>query len=189
MPGLVLALRWPRGRRGPARVAARRCEFLEAALERLGLARPGRAFAAGGPRTSPATRSSGGAFDLVVARAFGRPAVTAECAVGLPRAGGRLVVSEPPEGASGTRERWPEDGLGELGFGPAVPLRVGGAGAVVLAALGEPRRPLAAAGGPSGEAPALVARRVLFHVEHPTPNLRREFGDVSRETSLTPALG
>jgi hypothetical protein len=42
--------------------------------------------------------------------------VTAECAVGFLRAGGRLVVSEPPDGEP---SRWPPDGLDLLGFGPA----------------------------------------------------------------------
>lgn len=55
-------------------------------------------------------------FDAVTARAFGPPATTAECAAGLLRPGGDLVVSEPPE----QRERWPPAPLAELGFGPAV---------------------------------------------------------------------
>ena len=54
------------------------------------------------------------AFDAVVARAFGRPAVTAECGVGFLVPGGVLVVSEPPEGSNG--ERWPEGGLSKLGL-------------------------------------------------------------------------
>jgi 16S rRNA (guanine527-N7)-methyltransferase len=41
--------------------------------------------------------------DVVVARGFGPPAVTAECAVGFLRLGGLLIVSEPPDSAG---ERW-----------------------------------------------------------------------------------
>jgi 16S rRNA (guanine527-N7)-methyltransferase len=54
-----------------------------------------------------------GTFDLVVARSFGPPAVTAECASGFLRVGGQLVVSEPPTDAG---DRWPEGSLGELGL-------------------------------------------------------------------------
>jgi 16S rRNA (guanine527-N7)-methyltransferase len=54
-----------------------------------------------------------GSFDAVVARSFGPPAVTAECAAPLLRPGGRLVVSEPPDG---TEERWPEDGVAAFGL-------------------------------------------------------------------------
>lgn len=54
-----------------------------------------------------------GAFDLVVARAFGPPAVTAECATGFLALGSRLVVSEPevPDPA-----RWPAAPLARLGL-------------------------------------------------------------------------
>lgn len=61
------------------------------------------------------------AYDAVVARSFGPPPVTAECAVGFLRPGGRLVVSEPPDLDAA---RWPSDGLEALGFGPAA--RAGG---------------------------------------------------------------
>ncbi len=54
------------------------------------------------------------AFDVVVARAFGRPAVTAECGAGFLVTGGALVVSDPPEGA--THERWPQERLAKLGL-------------------------------------------------------------------------
>ena len=36
-----------------------------------------------------------GAFDAVVSRGFGAPAITAECAAPFLRVGGQLVVSEP----------------------------------------------------------------------------------------------
>ena len=54
-----------------------------------------------------------GTFDVVVARSFGRPTVTAECGAPFLKTGGRLVVAEPPEHDSG---RWPQDGLARLGL-------------------------------------------------------------------------
>ena len=54
--------------------------------------------------------------DVVTARAFGPPAVVVECAAPLLRVGGRLLVSEPPDGG----DRWPEAGLTPLGLSPAV---------------------------------------------------------------------
>jgi 16S rRNA (guanine527-N7)-methyltransferase len=53
-------------------------------------------------------------YDAVVSRSFGSPAVTAECAAGFLRVGGRVVVSEPPGGGA-IGDRWPEDGLAPLG--------------------------------------------------------------------------
>ncbi|MBL8777733.1 MAG: class I SAM-dependent methyltransferase [Acidimicrobiales bacterium] len=53
--------------------------------------------------------------DLVTARSFGAPPVTAECAAGLLRVGGRLVVSEPPVATS---NRWPRAPLAQLGLEP-----------------------------------------------------------------------
>jgi 16S rRNA (guanine527-N7)-methyltransferase len=60
-----------------------------------------------------------GGFDVVIARSFGSPAVTAECAAPFVRLGGTVMVSEPP---GATTDRWPEDGLAELGLarGPAI---------------------------------------------------------------------
>jgi 16S rRNA (guanine527-N7)-methyltransferase len=62
-----------------------------------------------------------GAFDLVVARGFGSPAVTAECGAPFLRVGGTLVVSEPPpdDKAVDTAEvsaRWAPTGLARLGL-------------------------------------------------------------------------
>jgi len=53
-------------------------------------------------------------FDLVTARSFGPPAVTAECATRFLAIGGRLVVSEPPEETGTTR--WEPAGLARLGL-------------------------------------------------------------------------
>ena len=55
-----------------------------------------------------------GSFDLVTARSFAPPAVTAECAVRFMPLGGLAIVSDPPGG--GDPARWPEAGLGRLGL-------------------------------------------------------------------------
>jgi 16S rRNA (guanine527-N7)-methyltransferase len=137
VPGLVLALFWPEARGVLLDAQQKRCRFLVEAVERLDLGervdvRCGRAEDLA---RAPDLR---GLTDVVVARAFGRPAVTAECAVGFLRAGGRLVVSEPPEaGAARLAERWPAKGLAGLGLSAPVEIRHGRAGAVVMA-LAEP---------------------------------------------------
>ncbi len=52
-------------------------------------------------------------FDLVTARSFGSPAVTAECGAPLLAVGGMLAVSEPPDEDD---DRWPIDGLVKVGL-------------------------------------------------------------------------
>ncbi len=59
-----------------------------------------------------------GAFDSVISRSFGPPPATAECAAPFLRVGGVLLVSEPPDETAGSAERWPADGLQELGLEP-----------------------------------------------------------------------
>lgn len=49
---------------------------------------------------------------LVTARAFGPPAMVAECAAPLLTIGGRLIVSEPPD----SHDRWPDAELKLLGL-------------------------------------------------------------------------
>ncbi len=123
---------------GPARrgvlldVQRRRCEFLTAAVATLDL---GDRISVECGRAEVLAREEHlrGAFDLVVARSFGPPAVTAECAVGFLRAGGELVVTEPPD-ADRRPERWDAAGLAEIGFGDAAPIRVGETGAVRIPA-------------------------------------------------------
>ena len=53
-------------------------------------------------------------FDLVTARSFGPPAVTAECGAQFLRVGGVLIVSEPPDDSDATR--WNTAKLEELGL-------------------------------------------------------------------------
>ncbi|MFP3899504.1 MAG: 16S rRNA (guanine(527)-N(7))-methyltransferase RsmG [Acidimicrobiia bacterium] len=118
IPGLVLAVEWPESEGVLLDAAERRCRFLVEAVEELDLGervsiRRGRAEEVG------RQGDLRGSFDLVVARSFGSPAVTAECAAPFLRAGGRLVVSDPPAaGGKGAEaaERWPSSGLALLGM-------------------------------------------------------------------------
>lgn len=116
LPGLVLAAdRWPRARWTFLDSQAKRTEFLRDQVVALGLddrvdVVTARAEDAG---RDPAHRDS---YDLVVARSFGAPPITAECSAPLLRVGGWLIVSEPPHGA--LDRRWPIDGVALVGFGP-----------------------------------------------------------------------
>lgn len=122
VPGLVLAtLAWPAAEVVLLDAGGRRCAFLAWAVDELVLAprvtvRRARAEEAG---RDGALR---GKFDLVVARSFASPAVTAECAAPFLQVGGRLVVSEPPEaddaGSEPRAGRWPADALAEVGLRP-----------------------------------------------------------------------
>jgi 16S rRNA (guanine527-N7)-methyltransferase len=116
VPGLVLATLWPASRGVLLDASARRCEFLAEAVDELGFAGRidvvrARAEEAG---REPALRAT---CDLVVARSFGPPAVTAECAAPLLAKEGRLTVSEPPE-TPPDPPRWPPAGLAQLGLVP-----------------------------------------------------------------------
>jgi len=112
LPGLVLAHHWPASSWVLLDGNLRRTEWLAGAVATLGMAdrvqvRCQRAEEAG---RDPSLRSR---FDLVTARSFGPPAVTAECAAPLLAVGGVLVVSEPP---GGDPDRWPAAGLDQLGL-------------------------------------------------------------------------
>lgn len=116
VPGLVIALARPDLTLVLLEATAKRCRFLEGAVQALGLDAEvveGRAEVIGqGPRR--------GTADAVVARSFGVPATTAECGAPLLRPGGILVVSEPPAPVA---DRWPAAGLAQLGLalGPRSP--------------------------------------------------------------------
>jgi 16S rRNA (guanine527-N7)-methyltransferase len=138
LPGLVLAAVWPTTSWTLLDAMVKRTAFLGEAIARLGwsdrvVTLTARAeLAARGPLR--------GRCDLVVARSFARPAVTAECAAPFLCVGGRLVVSDPPEAgpaeagrpessrAEASRpessqpewgdwaSRWPAEGLRRLGL-------------------------------------------------------------------------
>lgn len=110
LPGLVLAVLWPDAEAVLVDSSRRRCAFLREAIEVLGLDRQvsvwhGRAEEIG---RDPGVRES---QSLVVSRAFGAPAVLAECASPLIRVGGILAVSEPVDAPE---DRWPAEPLGQL---------------------------------------------------------------------------
>ena len=123
VPALPLALAWPESHWLLVEANGRRARFLAQTLHRLGLearvdVRAARAEVVG---RDPAQR---GRHDLVVARGFAAPAVTAECAAPFLAVGGRLLTSEPPE-----MRAWPEAALQLLGLaregrrGPVMALR------------------------------------------------------------------
>ncbi len=122
LPGLVLAASWPETSVVFVEANRRRADFLGDALERIrGLraeVEAGRAEVLG---RSPGLRET---FEVVTARSFGPPAVTAECGAPFLEVGGRLVVSDAPE--AGGDDRWPPAGTASLGLGAAQPVRAGG---------------------------------------------------------------
>jgi 16S rRNA (guanine527-N7)-methyltransferase len=117
LPGLVLLDLWPSATAVLLDAQERRCQFLRDSVELLGWedrveVHVGRA------ELLARDVDLRGRFELVVARGFGPPPVTAECAVGFLRPGGRLAVTEPPTNPV-TGPRWDATGLADLGFGPA----------------------------------------------------------------------
>ena len=118
VPWLVLAAMWPSAQGALIESAARRCAALEGWSRDLGIqdrveVLHGRAehwAHVEGYRES---------FQVVTARSFARPAITAEIATGLVRTGGSVVVSDPPDASPA---RWPAPELRKLGLGPAMPL-------------------------------------------------------------------
>ena len=131
LPGLVLATYRPELDLTLLEARQRACRFLREAVATLELT----GVTVVEARAEDAARRLGlrESFDAVVARSFGAPAVTAECAVGFLRPAGRLVVSEPPgdEGRD-TAVRWPHAGLDELGLAGPVPAGGEGASFVVM---------------------------------------------------------
>jgi 16S rRNA (guanine527-N7)-methyltransferase len=134
LPGLVVAQAWPDLELALFEASGRRGAFLRRSVERLGLSARVRVFEG---RAEELGRDGElrGAFDGVLARSFGKPAVVAECAAPLLRQGGWLVVSEPPapprSGASGDAagaeiprgDRWPAEGLRAFGLQAVGPVQ------------------------------------------------------------------
>jgi 16S rRNA (guanine527-N7)-methyltransferase len=114
LPGLALALAWPQSQWVLLDANRRRTEFLRRAVATMDLSRrvEVRCQRAEDAGRDPSLR---GRSDLVVARSFGPPAVTAECAAPLLKLGGHVIVAEPP---GGDPSRWPPSGLALLGLRP-----------------------------------------------------------------------
>lgn len=119
VPALLLALRWPRTRFLLVEANRRRASFLERALAALGISTRADVAAARAEMLGR-TPDRRGRYDVVVARSFGRPPVTAECAAPFLRVGGLLVVSEPPVAEAGGPSRWPPAQLAALGMGESM---------------------------------------------------------------------
>jgi hypothetical protein len=129
IPGLVLAIAWPDAAGALLDSRERRTTFLVDAVTALGLGDRIEVIAARAEEAAhdPAHR---GRYTLVVARGFGPPAVTAECAAGFLAPGGRLAVSEPPD--TDPTERWPTVGVTQLGFTPPEVERADGVTVAIL---------------------------------------------------------
>jgi 16S rRNA (guanine527-N7)-methyltransferase len=113
VPGLPLAVAWPSTRWTLLDGSTTRAAFLEQAVAELSPWLGDRVTVLGERAEIVGRGPIRGTCDFVVARSFGSPAVTAECAAPLLRAGGRLVVAEPPGGDPG---RWDPSGVNELGL-------------------------------------------------------------------------
>ena len=112
LPGLVMATCWPATRWLLTDRRLRSESFARWAIGVLDMG--GRvSFRRGEAAELARQEALAGDFGLVVARAFGPPALTAECATGFLALGGRLVVSEPEHG---TAARWPSAPLARLGL-------------------------------------------------------------------------
>jgi 16S rRNA (guanine527-N7)-methyltransferase len=115
VPGLVLAVEWPAATVLLVESKAKRAAWLAEAVSSLGLGRRVEVCSVRAEELAhdPSRRET---FDLVTARSFAAPPVTAEIGAGFVAVGGILVVSEPPE----SEDRWPEPELARLGLGRAV---------------------------------------------------------------------
>lgn len=151
VPGLVLSETWTSAEIVLLDGSVRRASFLRKVVSDCAL--EGRVSVVG-TRAETAGHDAEWreGFDLVVARSFGPPGVTAECGSPFLREGGWLVVSEPPDEAE-LGGRCAEDGLAMVGLSPALQIvrafryaafqRVGSCPAAYPRRLGVPnRRPL-----------------------------------------------
>ncbi len=120
LPGLVLAVYWRQSRHTWLDASRKSATFLHQAIDRHHL--NGHVSVICERAETIGRRSDQrGTYDVVVARAFAGPAVTAECAAAFLEVGGVLVVSEPP--GTQASDRWSVDALSELGLEPRARLR------------------------------------------------------------------
>ncbi len=121
LPGLAVASAWRDAHLVLLEANGRRAGFLRAAVERLHLQDRVRVLE---ERAEAAGRQEEwrGAFDGLLARSFGPPAVVAECGAPLLRVGAWVVVSEPPpdrasrQGTADPSGRWPGDQVAQFGL-------------------------------------------------------------------------
>jgi 16S rRNA (guanine527-N7)-methyltransferase len=112
LPGFFLLDRW-HCRAVFTDSMVKRARFLEEALESEGAPSGGTVITA---RVEEIARIPElvEAFDLVTARSFGPPAVTAECGAQFLKVGGVMIVSEPPDDLDS--DRWNSAKLELLGL-------------------------------------------------------------------------
>jgi len=127
VPGLILAMLFPNSEAVLIDARRRRSANLEISVHTLGLTERVSVLCARAEEAGRDPELRGG-FDLVVARSFGSPAITAECAAPFLAVGGSLSVSEPP---SASDDRWQLDGLNALGLAKPELHRIGEAGFMV----------------------------------------------------------
>lgn len=108
LPGLVIAVRCPSLHLTLVERRASRADLLRRAVRALDLI--DRVEVVADDVRAVADRSPN-AFDVVTARSFAAPPITAKWASALLRRGGLLIVSEPPDGDPA---RWPADLLERL---------------------------------------------------------------------------
>lgn len=115
LPGLVIAARRPDLRVVLVERRLTRADLLRRAVSALELDDRVVVFDAD---VRQLASTDGADFDVVTARSFAAPKVTAEWASRLLRAGGLLLVSEPPatEDGTGHPERWPKSLIDRLGL-------------------------------------------------------------------------
>jgi 16S rRNA (guanine527-N7)-methyltransferase len=114
IPGLILAEVFPEAIVTLLDGRSSRVELLREFAEILGW---GYRLQIIGERAEEFARIPGSreAYQIVVARGFGRPAAVAECAAPLLAPGGSLIVSEPPS-LEASEARWDRPTLGALGL-------------------------------------------------------------------------
>ena len=101
LPGLVVAARCPLLQVTLVERRARRADLLRRAVRALDLEQR---VVVLDTDVAVVARQQPHAFDVVTARSFAAPAITARWASALLRPGGVLIVSEPPQDDT---ERWP----------------------------------------------------------------------------------
>lgn len=109
LPGLVLASAYPAAAIVLVDRRQKRADFLTRAVSRLRWDHVSVACADVADLVGDVASGSLPPFDVATARGFGPPATTLRSAVALVRAGGTVVISEPPVG-----DRWDAQLLEEL---------------------------------------------------------------------------
>jgi 16S rRNA (guanine527-N7)-methyltransferase len=110
LPGLVIAVRRPELRIVLVERRATRADLLRRAVASLGMGDRVEVLA---DDVKVLARRSPAAFDVVTARSFAAPPITARWAGALLRPGGALIVAEPPEDDP---SRWSATVLDEHGL-------------------------------------------------------------------------